>query len=107
MGFGTIREAVKSLELESLRMDCDNYIEAVVVQDEMSKLNNRLKKFFGKPAWPSKNRLTYEVQETINGFGGLMPGQTLYFKNADEGGIFAMLWPWQDGSHTTIKVILK
>lgn len=107
MAFSVIREVLKSLDLESVRIDCDNYIEAVVVKDEMRKLNMRLKKFFGAPAWPSKNRLTYHVQETINGFGGLMPGQVLYFKGDADGNIFAMLWPWQDGAHTTIKVIQK
>ena len=107
MGFSVIREVVKSLEIETLRMDCDNYIEAVVVKEEVAKLNERLKKFFGEPAWPSKDRLTYQVQETINGFGGVMAGQTLYFKNEADGNIFAMLWPWQDGRHTTVKVIQK
>jgi hypothetical protein len=47
------------------------------------------------------------MQEVINGFGGIMPGQTLYFRSEGSESIFAMLWPWQDGIRTTVKIIQK
>ena len=47
------------------------------------------------------------MQETVNNFGGIMPGQTLYFKGEGVDSIFAMLWPWQDGVRTTVKIIQK
>lgn len=107
MEFNRIKEDVKSINFEATRTDCDNYFEAVVVKEEMSKLNESLKKLLGEPAWPSKNRLAFKVQEAIDGFGGIMPGQTLYFKNEGGNSIFAMLWPWQDGVRTTVKIIQK
>ena len=107
MQFSEIKEEVKSVDFEATRTDCDNYFEAVVVKNELAKLGERLSKFFGEPAWPSKNRLSYQMQEAVKAFGGIMPGQTLYFKNQGNEEIFAMLWPWQDGVRTTIKIIQK
>jgi hypothetical protein len=33
-----------------------------------------------------------------------MTNQVLYRKAFGDGTILAMLWPWQDGTHTTLKV---
>ncbi|PIP19387.1 MAG: hypothetical protein COT38_03945 [Candidatus Omnitrophica bacterium CG08_land_8_20_14_0_20_41_16] len=109
MEFSNIKEEVKRVNFESTRTDCDNFFEAVVVKDELAKLSERLSKFLGEPAWPSKNRLSYQMQEAVKAFGGIMPGQTLYFKSEGSGSdaIFAMLWPWQDGLRTTVKIIQK
>lgn len=107
MQFSEVKEEVKSVNFETLRTDCDNYFEAVVIKNELDKLGERLNKFFGEPAWPSKNRLSYQMQEAVKAFGGIMPGQTLYFKNQGNEAIFAMLWPWQDGVRTTVKIIQK
>jgi len=107
MQFEEVKKEVKSISFDALRMDCDNFFEAVVLKDELLRLNERLKKFFGEPAFPSKNRLSYQAQETIRGFGGIMPGQTLYLWNQGKDTVLAMLWPWQDGERTTLKIIQK
>lgn len=107
MQFNDLVSEMKNNALDALRMDCDNYFEAVVLKDELDKLAKGLEGFFGLPVWPSKNRLSFKVQETIRGFGGIMPGQTLYFRNEGSDIVFAMLWPWQDGERTTVKIIKK
>ncbi|MDD2679298.1 MAG: hypothetical protein PHO03_00645 [Candidatus Omnitrophica bacterium] len=107
MEFKEIKKEVKDLGCETLRTDSDNFFEAVVIKEELAKLHERLKNFFGEPAFPSKEKLSFQAQETIKGFGGIMPGQTLYFKNEGRDSTFAMIWPWQDGRHTTIKIIRK
>ena len=107
MQFSEIKKEVKSFDFEVLRLDSDNYFEGVVIKGELSKLNERLQKLLGAPAWPSKNRLPYQMQEAVKAFGGIMPGQTLYFKSEGRDAIFAMLWPWQDGMRTTVKIIQK
>ena len=107
MEFNQIREEVKKIALEALRTDTSDYFEAVVIKEELAKLNERLTSFLGEPAWPSKNGLPSEIQNKINGFGGIMPGQTLYFRNEGKDSVFAMLWPWQDGKRTTVKIIHK
>jgi hypothetical protein len=107
MEFNEIKKEVKGVGFETLRTDSDNFLEAVVIKEELDRLNDRLKAFFGEPAWPSKDKLSFQAQETIKGFGGIMPGQTLYFKSEGRDSTFAMLWPWQDGKHTTVKIVRK
>jgi hypothetical protein len=105
--FNRIRDEVKGSGLDALRADNTNYFEAVFMKEEFVKLNERLRNLFGEPAWPSKDKLTLQMHEAINEFGGIQDGQTLYFRNEGVNSVFAMLWPWQDGQHTTIKIIYK
>lgn len=107
MGFDELRKQIKVINLDNLRLDCDNHFEAVILKSGLDKLIERLERFFGSPAWPSKNKLTIKMQETINGFGGIMVGQTLYFRDKGNDIVFAMLWPWQDGQRTTVKIVKK
>lgn len=107
MKFDELRDHVKNVRFDELRMDSDNYFEAVVIREELNKLTTRLESFFGNPAWPSSNRLSFQMQEVIKGFGGIMQGQTLYFWNERNEIIFAMLWPWKDGERTTVKIIQR
>ena len=105
MDFSSLRKDIKSLNIDSLRTDADNFFEAVVFKQEMDKLNTQLKSFLGEPVYPSQGRLNRIVQETVDGFGGIMPGQTLYYKDSGSNRTFAMLWPWKDGERTTVKII--
>lgn len=107
MEFDQVRAGLKDLRFDTLRTDCDNFFEAVIVKNELKKLNSRLETFFGSPVFPSKKRLSFQAEDAIQGFGGIMAGQTLYFWNEGKEAIFAMIWPWQDGQHSTIKVIHK
>lgn len=107
MEFCEIRDEVKKMSIEALRSDKADYFEAVIIKEELFKLTERLKSFFGEPASDSKSGLPAEVQDKINSFGGINPGQTLYFRNEGADSIFAMLWPWQDGKRTTLKIIHK
>ncbi|MGB4520435.1 MAG: hypothetical protein WBI28_00665 [Candidatus Omnitrophota bacterium] len=107
MEFDELREQIKVINLDNLRLDCDNHFEAVISRSGLDKLIERLERFFGSAVWPSKNRLSVKMQEAVNGFGGIMVGQTLYFRNDGNDIVFAMLWPWQDGQRTTLKIIKK
>lgn len=107
MQFTELIKELKEIKFEELRKDSENFFEAVVIKQDLMKLTKILEKFFGIPAWPSKDKISSQVQDTIKDFGGIMPNQTLYFSGGNEGVAFAMLWPWQDGIHTTIKIIQK
>lgn len=105
MEFEELKNEVKTVQFDALRSDVDNNFEAVVIREELEKLIARLEKFFGAPVFPSRNRLTFQIRQVIDGFGGIMPGQKLYFWNQGRETIFAMLWPWKDGERTTVKII--
>ncbi len=107
MKFNEIRKELEGVVFDTLRLDCDNNFEAVIVKEELEKLINRLEKFFGSPVFPSKERLSFRVRRIIDGFGGALPGQTVYFWNQGKEIIFTLLWPWKDGRRTTVKIIKK
>ncbi|MDD3345173.1 MAG: hypothetical protein PHO34_01855 [Candidatus Omnitrophica bacterium] len=96
---------MRLFSFEALRTDCDNFFEGVLFQEELNKLQTHLKSALGEPVFPSKSRLPHKVQQAVNGFGGILPGQTLYYTNTGTDSILAMLWPWKDGQRTTIKII--
>jgi hypothetical protein len=105
MQFDEIRKEVKSGAFIILRRDADNYFEGVVIREELEELKARLEKFLGLPVYPSNDRLPPQIENTIKKFGGIMSGQTLYFCNVGNENVIAMLWPWQDEYHTTLKII--
>ncbi|RKY30402.1 MAG: hypothetical protein DRP74_07070 [Candidatus Omnitrophota bacterium] len=107
MQFAEIRKEINSIAFDSLRTDAKDYFEAVLVNDQIMHLTPRLEKFFKSPVWPSQNRLPSAIKNIIADFGGIMPGQTLYFLSQDNSHLFAMLWPWSDGRRTTLKIARK
>ena len=107
MDFEKIKGELKQVNIEELRLDHDNYFEAVIIKEELDKLKGLLESFFGMPAFPSKNGLTQEMRQATSDAGGIMAGQTLYYSDRDADVIFAMLWPWKDGRHITVKIIKK
>jgi len=102
--FSVVRNDLKMFNFEILRTDCDNFFEGVLAAQEVEKLHGRLKTLFGEPVYPSKAKLAHKVRQRVDGIGGLMPGQTLYYKDSGTQGIMAMLWPWKDGQRTTVKI---
>ncbi len=105
MEFNEVKKEVKRVVFDTLRMDCDNYLEGVILRDELAMLKERLQRLFGTPVWPSKSRLALQVEESIKSYGGIIPGQTLYYNNQAGQVLFVMLWPWQDGERTTVKMV--
>ena len=103
MQFKQVKKEVKAVNFESVRADNEDYFEAVIVKDNLKDLTAKLEDLFGKPAWPSQTKIPDYVEKVIAGFGGIMKGQTLYFLVDESFYLFAMLWPWQDGLHITLK----
>ncbi len=99
MQFSEIGKELSGIAFETLRKDEKDYFEAVIVSNELAKLTSLLERLLGAPKAPSK-----EISELLEDFGGIQSGQTLYLKSGTDNNIFAMLWPWQDGHHFTIKI---
>lgn len=104
MDFSALLKESKALVFNSLRSANDNYFEAVISNDGLPDLTIVLEKHFGKAVFPSDTGLSKEIEKELDSFGGIMPGQTLYFLKQGGEVIFAMLWPWQDGKRTTLKI---
>lgn len=104
MKFEDIRKGIGDIAFEALRADENNYFEAVLTKDNLAELTACLLKLFGPPAWPSKDPVPLQAQDIISDFGGIRNGQTLYLNSDGQAIFFAMLWPWQDMEHTTVKI---
>jgi len=107
MDFIQLKTQIKSVVFETVRADYEDYFEAVITKEKLDELNLSLERGLGAPAWPSKNRLASQVQKAVEEFGGVRAGQTLYWGDQEKFSLFAMLWPWQDAEHITLKMVMK
>ena len=101
--FSDVKTQIKTIGYETLRTENDTYFEVVFLKGKLDEYNTALSGTFGKIAWPSDRPVAEDVKKAIAPFGNVMAGQTLYAMQ--EGGhvMFAMLWPWGDREHITLK----
>lgn len=107
MQFNELIQELKQLNFESWRKETGDYFEAVVLKSGLPGLAGRLNNWFGQPVFPAKTKLPSSIEKITNEFGGIRPGQTLYLWQEGKDLILAMLWPWQDKEHTTVKIAKK
>jgi hypothetical protein len=107
MQFNELKKELRSIVFTEVRVDSDDYFEAVISKDKLTNLIARLNKFFVAPIWPCKGKLSAQIKKIIEDCGSIRTGQTLYFGNQSNDAVFVMLWPWQDGKHTTVKIVKK
>ena len=104
ISFNDIKAQAKALGFETLRTESDLYLEAVFLKAKISEYSALLDGIFGEVAWPSNNPIPEDVKKTIAQYGSVMGGQTLYCMQEVSHVIFAMLWPWGDKVHITLKM---
>lgn len=105
--FQKLKAEVKEVNFETVRTEKEDYFEAVILAIGMEKLVKILEGYLKQPVWPREDDLPEHIQEAIKEFGGVMKGQTLYYLKEGSSCIFAMLWPWQNKQHITLKMGLK
>lgn len=103
MQFEELKKEIRDFGIKTVRTDENNYFEAVVTKDRLGELSQKLESEFGRPVWPSPDKLSDKAFEIVENFGGIREGQTLYFFQEKGFYIFAMLWPWSDGVNITLK----
>ena len=103
--FEEIKKIIKEGNFVTLRSDSDELFEAVLNTSELEQLASRLVKIFGEPVYPSAKKYPFSPEKLAESYGGLMPGQTLYYLEQKESSVLAMVWPWQDRMNITFKLI--
>ena len=101
--YSDVKAQVKAIGFETLRNETDTYFEVVFMKAKLNEYNAALNNLFGKISWPSDTPIPEEVKKVIAQYGSVMAGQTLYSFQEESHVIFAMLWPWGDGQHITLK----
>ena len=104
MKFEEIMDGIKGIEFDPVRVKDQYYFEAIILRDKLPALTEKLEKLFGKQLVTSDNKLAPDAEKVAMAFGGVMGDQTFYFLKENEYSYFAMLWPWSDDCHITVKV---
>ena len=107
MTYQELLEKVKELKFEEVRTDLPTLFEAVTQKDSLKKLTPILESCFGPPFKPAGQAPSSRVQEYTAGYGGIRKEQTLYRSEVGSIHTQAMLWPWSDGMHVTLKILIK
>lgn len=104
MQFSEIRKELKNISFITVREESKDYFEAVIEKGQLVNLALMLEKFLGPRIWPSGSKLSDEIEISIREYGGVIAGQELYFYRQNNEIVFAMLWPWSNGTHVTVKI---
>ncbi len=95
---------IKEISYAEIREDSENYLEAVFTNDKEKQISDTLSSFFQTPYKPAGQDPSKEALEQTTEWGGIRKDQTLYLRE-QEGLLYcAMLWPWSDQEHTTLKI---
>ncbi|HNX80997.1 MAG TPA: hypothetical protein PKL77_02495 [Candidatus Omnitrophota bacterium] len=107
MVFDELKQKLATFSYSEKRADDAEYFEGVIDAAQRQNMCACLENFLGKPVWPSNGDLPEHIEEAIQDLGGVWENQMLYFGGDSPQAVFAMLWPWSDGKHITVKVGLK
>lgn len=94
----------QSLTICKQRKSNDTYREIVFFNKDIKKWDRLLSGNLGTPVkskWAAPDK---SLNKIARKFGGIRKGQTVYMKEYDNFSILAMLWPWKDKQHTTLKL---
>jgi hypothetical protein len=98
-----ISEKCKGFRRYEDRSDTDELFEVVFVNEDTAVWVAALSGIMGEAVKPAGKKPSREENDSTKAFGGILQGQTLFRHDGPGGAIIAMLWPWQDRIHTTLK----
>ncbi len=104
MDLDQILSQCSHLKVCETRTNSDVYKELVFLNQESGQWDQVLSEVLGPAVKPAGTPPSQEYSEMTEQYGGIYDDQVLYFKKFEQVTILAMLWPWQDGSHTTLKI---
>lgn len=99
-----IVDKVRPLDICEEREYSEGYAELVFYKKDAPQWQEVFSGLLGSPAKPPAARPTGEDVRLTENYGGIRKNQTLYKKDFDGYSIIAMLWPWQDDTHITLKL---
>jgi hypothetical protein len=94
------------LNIEEIRSSSEESQELVFTNERIEEWNKIFEEILGPPLKPKGVKPTKEDTQITADYGGIFANQTLYKKEFADTTVVAMLWPWQDSVHITLKMIL-
>ena len=104
MTYADLINQLKTLPLEEVRNNSQQFFEFVIRVDRISELSSILEKYFSSPLKPAGENPSKEIEQLVAGYGGIRGNQTLYRLEEEKSAYYTMLWPWENGILVTAKV---
>jgi len=101
-----IIERFGTLSIYEERRISNEFCELVFHNEDTDEWNKIFADILGYAIKPAGIEPTEDDQYLTKDYGGIMFDQTLFKKEFDDVTVIAMFWPWQDGIHTTLKMVL-
>ena len=95
-----------SFKISEKRSESPDYKELVFLNNDMPQWRGLLEEILGPACKPVGKEPTSEDKKMTQEFGGIRSDQTLYKKKDGDQTVIAMLWPWGDHQHTTLKLAI-
>lgn len=96
--------SLNNLEVYEKRSGEQKYYELVFYTRDLKKWVDILSTFFGKPVKPAGMKPEKDHMDVTKNFGWIFDNQILFKATEDKTIRIAMLWPWEDGEHITLKL---
>jgi hypothetical protein len=87
------------------RHNAEEYFEVVFFTKDYDAWIDVLSTHLGEPEKPAGVAPTKEHLGLTEIYGGIRSDQTLFCKNDDSCQVLAMLWPWSDTEHITLRMV--
>ncbi|MFA5196538.1 MAG: hypothetical protein WC330_01515 [Candidatus Omnitrophota bacterium] len=101
-----IIDKLSSINIAEKRTISEEYGEIVFLNKDISALNHTFAGIFGEPEKKQGVKPSKDILSLTKDYGGVWENQTLFKKDNGQNTIIAMLWPWQDNIHTTLKMAI-
>ncbi len=102
--FSELAGRLKKTKIDECRKTSPGYLELVLSLENLKQVYPALEEYFGPPFKPAGVVPTKEALLRSEPYGGIEKQQILYYVERDGVSNCAMIWPWQDKTHATVKV---
>jgi hypothetical protein len=105
MQYHQLIEKIKEKRTEEIRSDTSDYFECVIRTSNLNRLAPDFESCFGTPRKPCGSRPDRSVARYSEPYGGIRKGQTLYYAEEKGEAVMLLIWPWNNGDLSTVKII--
>ena len=102
--YAELVKQMKKVPVFESRIDQNDLKEFVVKEENITPLHMIFQKYFQEFKSPSEIPTLEDKRRTAR-WGGIREHQALYFKEEKGFSHCAMIWPWEDGTRCTVKVV--
>jgi len=94
----------ETFKISERRSNSPEYKELVFLNKDLDQWRSLLEEIFGPESKPVGKEPTAEDKKVTGAYGGIHSNQALFKKKEGDHIFIAMLWPWGDRQHTTLKL---